>query len=110
MRRANWSYCMHKQPHCQIDFRQRSSFAFPLVDAIMPSVTLVYPLLVVLLAVLAIAPLEYPGAFQSHTGLLAVYNLINLDQNPLQFLTWAPTVGQTFDWLRSDGALPYLLA
>lgn len=76
----------------------------------MPSVTLVYPLLVVLLAVLAIAPLEYPGAFQSHTGLLAVYNLINLDQNPLQFLTWAPAVGQTFDLFRSDGPLPYLLA
>ena len=69
-----------------------------------------YPLLVVLLAVFAVAPLEYPGAFQSHTGLLAVYNLINLDQAPLQFFNWAPTVGRTFDLFRSDGALPYLVA
>lgn len=72
--------------------------------------TLVYPLLVVVLAIFAIAPLEYPGAFQSHTGLLAVYNLINLDQSPLQFFNWAPTVGTAFDWFRSDGALPYLVA
>lgn len=69
-----------------------------------------YPLLVVLLAVFAIAPLEYPGAFQSHTGLLAVYNLINLDQNPLQFFNWAPTLGRTFDLFRSEGVLPYLAA
>ena len=72
--------------------------------------TFLYPLLVVLLAVFAVAPLEYPGAFQSHTGLLAVYNLINLDQAPLQFFNWAPTVGRTFDLFRSDGALPYLVA
>jgi len=67
-----------------------------------------YPLLVVLLAVFAVAPLEYPGAFQSHTGLLAAYNLINLDQNPR--LDWAPTVGRVFDLFRTDGALPYLAA
>jgi hypothetical protein len=71
---------------------------------------------VVLLAVFAVAPLEYPGAFQSHTGLLAVYNLINLDhqgdlgQNPWQFFNWAPTVGRAYDLFRSDGALPYLIA
>jgi hypothetical protein len=65
---------------------------------------------VVLLAVFAIAPLEYPGAFQSHTGLLAVYNLINLDQNPWQFFNWAPAVGRAYDLFRSDGALPYLIA
>ncbi|MGE5262427.1 MAG: hypothetical protein ACM3S0_03530 [Acidobacteriota bacterium] len=70
----------------------------------------IYPLLVVLLAVFAIAPLEYPGAFQSHTGLLPVYNLINLDQNPLQFFNWAPTLGRTFDLFRSEGVLPYLAA
>ncbi len=69
-----------------------------------------YPLLVVLLAVFAVAPLEYPGAFQSHTGLSAVYNLINLDQNPLQFFNWAPTVGRAFDLFRTDGALPYVIA
>lgn len=69
-----------------------------------------YPLLVVLLAVFAIAPLEYPGAFQSHSGLLAVYNLIHLDQNPWQFYNWAPTVGRTFDLFRSEGPLPYTIA
>ena len=69
-----------------------------------------YPLLVVLLGVFAVAPLEYPGAFQSHTGLSAVYNLINLDQYPLSFWNWSPTVGRNFDLFRIDGALPYLVA
>ena len=68
------------------------------------------PLLAVLLAVFAIAPLEYPGAFQSQTGLLATYNLINLDQYPLQFFNWAPTLGHAFDLFRTDGALPYVVA
>ncbi len=70
----------------------------------------VYPLLAVLLAVFAIAPLEYPGAFQSQTGLLATYNLINLDQSPLQFFNWAPTLGHAFDLFRTDGALLYVVA
>ncbi len=69
-----------------------------------------YALIVVLLAVFAIAPLEYPGAVESHTGLSAVYNLINLDQNPLQFFSWAPTFGHTYDLFRTDGALPYWIA
>lgn len=69
-----------------------------------------YPLLVVLLAVFAVAPLEYPGAFQSHTGLSATYNLINLDQSPAQFWNWSPTVGHSFDLFRTDGALPYIIA
>jgi hypothetical protein len=73
-------------------------------------VKFLYPLLVVLLAVFAVAPLEYPGAFESHTGLLATYNLINLDQNPAQFFNWAPTVGRAYDLFRSDGALPYIVA
>lgn len=74
------------------------------------AVNFVYPLIVVLLAIFAIAPLEYPGAFQSHSGLLAVYNLIRLDQNPLQSVAWAPLVGKEFDWLRIDGAFAYWLA
>ncbi len=69
-----------------------------------------FPLLVVLLAVFAVAPLEYPGAFQSQSGLSATYNLINLDQNPAQFFHWAPTIGSTFDFFRTDGALPYIVA
>ena len=76
----------------------------------MRPVKFLYPLLVILLAVFAIAPLEYPGAFQSHTGLLAYYNLIDLDQNPAQVFAWAPVVGRAFDLFRTDGALPYLLA
>lgn len=68
-----------------------------------------YPLLVVLLAVFAVAPLEYPGTFQSHTGLTATYNLINLAQNPLQF-GWAPTFGTFFDLFRTEGVLPYAIA
>lgn len=78
-----------------------------------------YALIVVLLAVFAVVPLEYPGAFESHTGLSAVYNLINLDQtpalvggarDPLQFFNWAPTFGRAFDLFRTDGALPYWIA
>ncbi len=71
-----------------------------------------YPLLVVLLAVFAVAPLQYPGAFQSHTGLLASYNLIDLDHqaSPLQFFAWAPTVGHAYDLFRTDGVLPFVVA
>jgi len=61
----------------------------------MHPVKFLYPLLVVLLAVFAVAPLEYPGAFQSHTGLLAYYNLIDLDQSPAQFSPGAPVVGRS---------------
>lgn len=71
---------------------------------------LFYALIVVLLAVFAVVPLEYPGAFESHSGLSAVYNLINLDQSPLQFFNWAPTFGRAFDLFRTDGALPYWIA
>ena len=76
----------------------------------MPPVKFLYPLLVALLAVFVLAPLEYPGAFQSHTGLLAVYNLIDLDQHAAQFFAWTPTVGRAFDLFRGEGALPYWVA
>ncbi len=69
-----------------------------------------FPLLVVLLTIFAIAPLGYPGGFQSHSGLLAAYNLIDLDQNLLQFFNWSPILGRSFDFLRGEGALPYWLA
>lgn len=85
-------------------------FEIHVTNAIIALVKFVYPLLVVLLTVFAVAPLEYPGAFQSHTGLLAYYNLIDLDQNLLQFFHWAPIVGGAFDLFRTDGMLPYLLA
>lgn len=67
-------------------------------------------LIVALLTVFAIAPLEYPGAFQSQSGLSAVYSLISLDQNPLQFFNWSPTFGTAFDLFRTEGALPYWVA
>ena len=73
-------------------------------------VKFLYPLLVVLLAVFAVAPLEYPGAVQSQTGLLPAYNLISLDQAPLQIFNWAPTVGRAYDLFRTDGALAYVPA
>lgn len=76
----------------------------------MTLVKFLHPLLLLLLTIFAIAPLEYPGAFQSHTGLLAYYNLIDLDQNPAHILAWAPLIGRTFDLFRSEGALPYLFA
>jgi len=73
-------------------------------------VRFLFPLLVILLTIFAIAPLGYPGGFQSHTGLLAAYNLIDLDRNPLHLFDWAPIVGRPLDFLRGDGALPYWLA
>ena len=78
--------------------------------AIIVFVKFLHPLLLLLITIFAIAPLEYPGAFQSHTGLLAYYNLIDLDQNPAQFLAWAPVMFRSFDLFRTEGALPYLLA
>jgi hypothetical protein len=68
------------------------------------------PALAVLLTVFAIAPLAYPGFFQSYTGYSAVYNLIELQTHPGGFLTWAPTWGRAFDFLRMDGPLGYWLA
>lgn len=76
----------------------------------MTFVKFLHPLLLLLLTIFAVAPLEYPGAFQSHSGLLAYYNLIDLDQNPAQIFAWSPVVGRTFDLFRTEGALPYLLA
>jgi hypothetical protein len=73
-------------------------------------VKFLYPLLAALLAIFAIAPLAYPGAFQSHTGLIAYYNLIDLDQQRAQFFAWSPVIVQPFDVLRTEGALPYLTA
>ena len=84
------------------------AFASLRFDAIIALVKFLYPLLAVLLAVFVIAPLGYPGAFQSHSGLLAYYHLIDLDQNPA--LGWAPTLGSTFDLFRTEGPLPYLAA
>ncbi len=61
-----------------------------------------YPVLVALLAVLAIAPLTYPGFFQAHSGFLPVFNI----SHPADMPTW----GRLPDPVRGEGRLPYLLA
>ncbi len=73
------------------------------------NVNILYPVLALLLSIFAIAPLWYPGFFQSHTGYAAVYNVIDLDQQ-LGNLTWAPTWGRAFDFLRADAPFAYWLA
>jgi hypothetical protein len=70
---------------------------------------LLYPALVTLLTVFAIAPLTYPGSFQTHTGFNAFYNLMDLNAHLWAF-GWAPTFGRGFDLLRGDGILPYASA
>jgi hypothetical protein len=74
------------------------------------NVNILYPVLALLVSVFAIAPLWYPGFFQSNTGYAAIYNLIDLDQHRGAVLTWVPTWGRAFDWLRMDGAFAYWLA
>lgn len=66
-------------------------------------------LLAWLLPVFAWAPLAYPGYFEFHSGFLPIFNLNDLMGHPVD-LGWAPTVGQPYDLLRGDGALPYRLA
>lgn len=69
-----------------------------------------YPILALLLSLFAVAPLTYPGLFQSHTGYSAVYNLIDLHDHLGSLGTWTPTWGQPFDFFRSDGPFGYWLA
>ena len=59
-------------------------------------------ILVVLLAVPAIAPLTYPGFFQTHGGFLPALNAAH----PAE----APDWGRAADPVRGEGKLPYLLA
>ena len=80
--------------------------------AAIPSATvnLLYPVLALFLTIFAIAPLTFPGFFQSHTGYSAVYNLIDLNSSDARFFAWAPTWGRAYDFFRMDGALGYWLA
>ncbi len=66
------------------------------------NVNVLYPILALLLSVFAIAPLWYPGFFQSHTGYAAVYNVIDLDRQLGSVLTWTPTWGRAFDLFRLE--------
>jgi hypothetical protein len=69
-----------------------------------------YLVLAILLSLFAVAPLGYPGFFQSRSGLLPILNLFDLDANFPRLLGWAPAFGVAHDPLRGDGPLPYLLA
>lgn len=56
------------------------------------------------------APLAFPGFWQSYTGYSAVYNLIDLHSRLSGFLVWSAEWGRTYDFLRLDGPLGYWLA
>lgn len=69
-----------------------------------------YLILAFLLTIFAVAPLAYPGFFQSYTGYNAVYNLIDLHAQRGSFFTWSPGAGRAYDFLRMDAPLGYWLA
>jgi hypothetical protein len=58
-------------------------------------------ILVAILAILAVAPLTYPGFFQAQSGFLPAFNV--------EHLSTAPNWGRLADPLRGEGKLPYLL-
>jgi hypothetical protein len=65
--------------------------------------------LALILPVFALAPLFYPGFFQTHAGFIPLWNVQNLHQT-LGRWSWLPAIALQFDPLRSDGLLPYYLA
>ena len=67
-----------------------------------------YFLVVIGLSVFAIAPLFFPGYFQTHTGYLPLWSVNRLREN-LTDLSWLPVLVPFNPW-RSDGLLPYYLA
>ncbi len=81
-----------------------------LPNGIRANANTLYPALGLVLTLFAIAPLAYPGFFQSYTGYSAVYNLIDLHNRLATFFAWAPTWGRAYDFFRIDGALGYWLA
>ena len=68
-----------------------------------------YWLILLVLILIVGAPLTYPGTLQAHSGFLPLYNLYDLETKGFT-LTWAPIVGSSYDLLRGEGPLPYLLA
>jgi hypothetical protein len=74
------------------------------------NVSLLYPALALFLSIFAVAPLSFPGFFQSYTGYSAVYNLFELHGRLASFYTWTPTWGTPYDLFRMDGPLGYWLA
>jgi hypothetical protein len=59
-------------------------------------------ILALLLAVLAVTPLTYPGTFEAQSGFLPSFNV--------QHQANAPNYGRLADPVRGEGKLPYLLA
>jgi hypothetical protein len=67
-----------------------------------------YLLLTLGLSIFAIAPLLYPGYFQTHSGFVPLWSINRLREN-LADLSWLPVL-MPFDPWRSGGLLPYYLA
>jgi len=61
-------------------------------------------ILVVLLTVFAVAPLTYPGFFETQSGFLPTFNAAHISDAP----TWGMPPGYV-DPVRGEGKLPYLL-
>lgn len=68
---------------------------------------LLYPALALLLCIFAVAPLTYPGSYQTQSGFNAVYNLMDLATHLPSGLGWGPTFGRGYDLFRMDGPFPY---
>lgn len=93
-----------------VNLRRSEPFSRTIRDETSANINLLYPALALLLTVFAIAPLAYPGFFQSHTGYSVVYNLIDLDAHLPGILAWSPVWGHAYDFLRMDGPLGYWFA
>jgi hypothetical protein len=65
--------------------------------------------LALILPIFALAPLFYPGYLQTHSGLVPLWNVADL-QARLGSLGWIPHLATNFDPLRNEGLLPYYLA
>lgn len=65
--------------------------------------------LVLVLSLFAVAPLFYPGYFQTHSGFVSLWNISALRANGLT-PGWTPSIAVDFAVLPGDGLLPYTLA
>ncbi|MFQ5612828.1 MAG: hypothetical protein ACE5H9_11910 [Anaerolineae bacterium] len=68
-----------------------------------------YFFLTLALTVFAVAPLLYPGYFETHTGFGPVWNVMSLRRRLADF-GWLPALAVDFDPWRGAGLLPYYLA
>ncbi|MGE5140352.1 MAG: hypothetical protein ACM3JD_12875 [Rudaea sp.] len=79
------------------------------LDPPRPGSRWLFAALVALLALPALAPLTYPGSFQTLNGLNAVYDVMGLHAR-LGTCCWAPDFARGLDLFRSDGILAYAAA